>query len=344
MGIDVTRMDTDARDRWNRRVERAPGAMPVHRHEALAVIADATDTTLHLLGGFKGEEPVGLLPLFAKRRGPLTFVYSPPMQVRIPYLGPLLLNTEQLKQRKAEQWHAQFVDGCLDLVDVNLDPDHVEIRTTDRYPEARPFIWNDMDVEPAYTYVVDITADEEELLRRFSSGARKSIREADEYDYTVEEGGERVARRVLEQLRRRYEDSDEGYYGVDPEVAVALYRALPDGRVRPYECRLDGEYVGGGISLESEDTVYHWRGGAKTRLDFPVNEVVDWHIMRRAAERGKSRFDFVGAMNRRVSEYKAKFNPELRVRYVARRRSRRVNVASSMYSRVPEQVQAVIGV
>lgn len=345
MGIDVTRMDTDERERWNSYIERTPEATPFHRHEALEVIADATDTTLYLLSGFKGEEPVGLLPLFVKRRGPLGFVYSPPMQVRIPYLGPLLLNTGQLKQRKAEKWHSRFIEGCLGWIDAHLDADHIDIRTTDRYPDARPFIWNGMDVEPAYTYIVDITLGEEDLLKRFSGDARKSIRDADDYDYTIEEGGERVVRRVLEQLRQRYEsDDDEEFYGVDPDFAVELYRALPSGRIRPYECRLDGEFVGGGITVESDDTVYHWRGGAKTRMEFPVNEIVDWHIMRRAADRGKSRFDFVGAMNQRVCEYKAKFNPEARVRYIVQRRSRRVEVVSSVYGRVPNEVRSIIGV
>lgn len=344
MGIDVTRFETGERELWNRHVERTAEAMPFHRHEALEAIADASDTTLHLLGGFKGQEPVGLLPLFTERRGPLKFAYSPPTEVQVPYLGPLLLNADQLKQRKAEQWNARFVDSCLDWIDANLDPDYLDIRTTDRYPDARPFIWNDMDVEPAYTYVVDITPSADDLLKRFSSGVRKDIRDADEYDYTIEEGGEAVIRRVLEQLRQRHEGGDEEYEGVPPEFAVELYRALPDGQMRPYECRLEGEYVGGGVTLESEDTAYHWRGGAKTRLDFPVNELVDWHVMRRAAERGKSRFDLVGAMKPRLCEYKAKFGPEPRVLYIARRRSRRMQMVSSVYNSVPDDVRAVIGV
>lgn len=343
MGIEVTRLDTDEREWWNRQVERTAEAMPFHRYEALEAIAEASDTTLHPLRGLKGEEPVGLLPLFSKQRGPLNFVYSPPTQVQVPYLGPLLLNTGQLKQRKAEKWHSRFIDGCLDWVDAHLDSDHIDIRTIDRYPDARPFMWNDMDVEPAYTYVVDISLDEDELLQRFSSGARKSIRDADEYDYTVEEGGERVIRRVLGQLRQRYEGDDEEYQGVPPEFAVDLYRALPDGQMRPYECRLEGEYVGGGIVLESGDTAYAWRGGAKTRLDFPVNELMDWHTMRRAAERGKTRFDFVGAMKPRLCEYKAKFSPEVRVMYIARRRTRRMEMVSSVYNRVPDEVRATIG-
>jgi hypothetical protein len=296
------------------------------------------------LRGVKGQETVGLLPLFEESKGPLTFVYSPPTELEVPYLGPLLLGTDQLKRRKAEKRNRRFVEGCLDWLDATLDPDHVDIRTTDRYRDPRPFIWNDFDVDPAYTYVVDVSPDGDELLQRFSSGVRKAIRDADEDAYTIEEGGEDVIRRVLQQLRRRFEGSDEDYEGVAIPFAIELYRALPAGQFRPYECRVDGEYVGGGIVLESADTAYHWRGGAKTDVDFPVNELVDWHAMREAAERGKTRFDLVGGMEPRLCEYKAKFNPEPRLLYLARRKSPRMAALSSLYNRVPAEVRTTLGV
>ena len=345
MGIEVTKLRPDETDDWNRYVDRSSSTMPLHRFEALLTIAEASNTNLHPLVGRKGQEPVGILPLFEKRKGPFQFVYSPPTELQIPYLGPALIGTEQLKQRKAEKWNHRFIGGCIEWIDENLDADHVDVRTTDRFPDARSFIWNGFDVEPAYTYVVDITPGKDELLQRFSSGARRRIVNADTDAYTIEEDGENAIRQVLRQLQRRHENnSDETYTGVDPEFAVDLYDALPEGQFRPYVCRVNDEFAGGILTFESHDTVYTWRGGAKPDLDLPVNELTDWKIMREAAERGKTRYDFVGAMKPRLCEYKAKFAPEPKLLYMARRKSQRMQVLSTVYNKMPEQVQSTLGV
>lgn len=345
MGIEVTRLNSDDGRQWNRYLERSAEAMPFHRHEALEVIACESDTRLHLLVGFKGQEPVGLLPLFEKRKGPLKslqYVMSPPTMIQVPYLGPLLLTDGQLKQRKAESWHREFIGNCTDWIEAHFDLDYVDIRTQDRYGDVRPFIWNDFDVEPMYTYVLDITPDEDELLDKFSSDARSNIRGADEDDYTVEEGDEQSIRRIIEQVQNRIECVDEDYHGIDPQFGVDLYRAMPEGSVRPYEIEVAGEYASGGITLESHDTVYRWQGFPKSSADFPVNDVLDWFVIRRAAERGRTRYDFVGAMRPRLCSYKAKFGPQPRVVFGAYRKSRRMGAVLSVFHQFPESIQDVV--
>lgn len=342
MGIEVTRLDSDEGERWNRYVERTAEAMPLHRHEALEAMAAASGATLHLLCGFKGQEPVGLLPVFEQTRGPLRFVYSPPTELELQYLGPVLLDTGQLKQRKAEQWHRRFVDGCVEWLDRNVDADFVSIRTVDRYLDARPFLWNDFEVEPSYTYVLDLTPGVDELFERFSSGARKNIRDADETAYTVEEGGHRTIRRTVRNLHRRIADHGDEF-GLDPEFAVTLYEDLPDGYVRPYECRVEGEYAGGIITVERGDTVYRWQGGAKPDVEFPVNDLLDWHIIRDAIDRDRTRYDLVGAMIPQLCEYKSKFGPDPRQVHLIQRRSRRMTLLSSVYDQLPTNVKSTIG-
>jgi CelD/BcsL family acetyltransferase involved in cellulose biosynthesis len=341
MGIEVTRLDSDERDEWNQYVERTPEAMAFHRHEALTAVAEAADARLHLLCGRKGQEPVGLLPLFETTNGPLRFVHSPPPEMDLPYLGPILLNSGGLKRRKAEQWHRKFVDGCVELIDRNVDADLVSIRTIDRYPDVRPFLWNDFEVEPAYTYVVGLAPDEDDLLGRFSSGARRNVRDAEECDYAIEVGDRQAIRRIVAGVRRRVaEHGDE--LDLDADVAVELYDRLPEGCVRPYVCRVDGEYAGGILTLERGDTVYRWQGGAKPDVDFPVNEVLDWTIMRDAKDRDRTRYDLVGAMIPQLCEYKAKFGPEPRPVYVVQRRSRRMEMASAVYDRLPSGIKSSI--
>lgn len=329
-------------------MERTPAAMPLHRREALDVMERAYDYELHSLVGFKGEEPVGLLPVFEKHRGPLTFVYSPPTELDVPYMGPVLLGTDRLKQRKAEQWNRRFVDGCLERVDEEIDPDFVDVRAVDRYDDPRPFIWNGFDVEPAYTHVVDLTLDGDALLDRFSSDARRKIRNADEDAHEIETGGPEDIRRVVRMLRERIDAKDQSHgFGdiqLDPDFAVALYDRLPEGYVRPVVCRVDGEFAGGVLLLERGDTVYRWHGAPKTDVDLPVNELLDWHVITTAPERDRTRYDLVGGMIPSVSAYKAKFNTEVRPIYVAQSESRRMKLASSVYGQLPAGVKSTLGV
>lgn len=345
MGINVTRMDSTEEDRWNKYVERASNALPFHRFEALEVMASESNSELHPLVGFKGQEPVGLLPVFEEERGPmqsLQYVTSPPTMVQVPYLGPLLFEDGQMKQRKSEKRSERFIEGSDEWIESNIEPDYVDIHTQDRFSDARPFMWNDYDVEPMYTYVLDLTKSEDELIEQFSGDARRNIRGADEDRYTFEEGDDETIRRIITHVNHHVGERDESYTGIDPRFGVDMYEALPDGYVRPYEIRVDGEYAGGGITLESDDTVYRWQGFSASTVDFPVNDVLDWHVMRRAAENGRVRYDLVGAMERRLCSYKAKFNPEPSVLYVASRKSPRMKAFFSVFERLPDSVKQSI--
>lgn len=76
--------------------------------------------------------------------------------------------------------------------------------------------------------------------------------------------------------------------------------------------RTDGEFVGGIVVLDDGDRVYRWQGGVRVDgYDFPANDLLDWHVMTDALDRGVAEYDLVGADNERISEYKAKFGPVL---------------------------------
>jgi hypothetical protein len=88
---------------------------------------------------------------------------------------------------------------------------------------------------------------------------------------------------------------------------------LPDGAMRPYELRADGEFVGGILVLDDGDRVSRWQGGV--RVDdtaIPANDLLDWRVMADGIERGRTEYDLVGADHERISDYKSKFAPELR--------------------------------
>lgn len=339
MSVDITRFTESGAEEWNKYAERSPKALPFHRYEAIDLIAREVGATLHPLVGFKGQEPVGLLPLFETSQGPFQLVVSPP-DMEIFSLGPALLNHEKLKQRKEERRHRRFVEASLDWIDRQIGPDHIDIRTGPQYTDLRPFIWRGYDVTPAYTYEVDISPDEEEILMSFSRDARSNIRDANESGVAIEQSGIEGIEPIIGRIRDRHLAQGESY-SLTPAFVEALYEHLPDGTVRVYTVRTDAETIGGMVTLETGDTVYRWQGGAKTGGSFPANDSLDWGIIRDAKERGITRYDLVGANLPRLCRYKSKFNPTPVPYYTAKRRSSRMQTALSVYHLLPEKLRVV---
>ncbi|AEH37628.1 GNAT family N-acetyltransferase [Halopiger xanaduensis] len=315
MSIDVRVATDEDREKWNRYVEQSPQGTLCHELEALRVQADYSDATLHPLIGFKGQEPVGLFPVFEINKQFVTTAFSPPPHLRVPYLGPAFLNMAKLKQRKRERRRQRFMDGCFEWIQSELAPKYGHIRTATAFEDSRPFKWNEYDATPEYTYAVDLTLDEDDLLMTFSSDARSNIRNTDDA-YEIEVGGPEEIRLIHEQVKNRYESQDIGF-DVPVEFVLDLAEQSANGHVRPYTLRVDGDFIGGILALEYGGTTGRWMGGVRTDADVDVatNDLLDWSIMQDGLENGLETYDLVGADTRRINRYKAKFNPELRTYY-----------------------------
>lgn len=337
MSIEVTRADESEMEKWNDYVDRSPHASPFHRREGIELLANHADVDLHPLIGKKGQEVVGVFPIFEDRRGPLTTVISPPPNTEVYYLGLALTDPGQLKQRKRERRNRRFVEGCLDWIESELEPDFCHLRTVDRYTDLRPFKERRYEVTPYYTYVVDLTDDPEDVLMRFSSDARSNVRSTDEGDYEIEIGGLEEARGIIDRVRERHVEQGEPYH-ITSSFIETLYTTFPDGQVRPYVCRTDDGIAGGIVALEYGDTIYRWQGGTKVDVDIPVNDLLDWHIMRDAMDRGIERYDLVGANTPRICRYKSKFGPDLVPYHGAIKRSSRGKVVSTVRRHLPVNV------
>lgn len=328
--------EVSGRDEWDRFVEQSSHTDLFHRWEALAVQAQYAGSRVHHLVGYKGQEPVGLFPVFGLRKGPVTTAFSPPPDLRVPYLGPALLNADKLKQRKTERRHRTFIEGCLNWIEEAIGPQYIHVRSSPAYPDLRPLKWRDFDPTPSYTYHVDLTREPADLLDSFSSDARRNIRDGRDADrVTVREGDREDIASIFRQVKQRYESQGITF---EPSLSflTALYDVLPDGAVRPYVCEVGGEFVGGILAYEHDDTIARWHSGVcmDADVDVAVNDLLDWAVMREAIERGLETYDLVGANNQRINSYKAKFNPDLQEFYTVESGSAAVSLAAHVYKRV----------
>jgi hypothetical protein len=282
--------------------------------------------------GVVDGRPIGLFPVFERSVGPVTALFSPAPNRKTRYLGPLLLDYPGTDRVADERCRHDFISAALSCFDARFSPGYVIVRTAPRYDDHRPFVWDGFDATPQYSYVVDLGPDRSTLLERFSRDARNNIR-TDTTGLEIDEEGADSIPPLIDQLRARHRERGEPY-SVTADFVTDLYERLPDGIVRPYVVRHEGTMVGGMIALEDRETVYRWQGGVKPDVDFPVNELLDWHIMRRAAERGCRRYDLVGANHRSISRYKSKFDPDLVVFQSLVRSSRPMSLVSTLYKRL----------
>lgn len=318
---------------WNECLGRSPHGNPLHRYEAIRVLERYSNATAHPLVGYDGDDPIGVFPAFEVRKAGVRSVFSPPPYLWVQYLGPALVMGDDPDQHEFEARHLGFVEACLDWLDAEVGPRYVHVHTDTDYADPRPFEVNGFETRPRYTYAVDLTLDRDDLLMTFASDARSNVRSGEDIDYEVREGDAEDAEWIIEQVEQRYAEQGKDY-GVQPEMVGELYEELPDGLIRPYVCSVRGEPTGGMVALEDDDTIYRWQGGAKTDTDVPANDLLDWHIMCDAMDRGVSQYDLVGAENERINRYKSKFNPELSAYYTLERSSRPVQFAAGLYDQL----------
>lgn len=293
------------------------------------MVADYADATLHPLAGVVGDEIVGLFPVFERAIGPLTVLFSPAPHLKVSYLGPIRVGAVDDSPRVQAARDREFVSTALTCLEDRFGPRYTHVRTTPQVADPRPFMWDGYDLVPRFTYAVDLTPGAEDLLGSFSSDARQNVTDT-RSDLSVDIGRHDAIEFVIEQVTARHREQGEPY-GVTPAYVTDLYDTLPDGVVRPYVVTLGGERVGGMIALRDDDTVYRWQGGAKPTVDAPINDCLDWEIMQDAIDDGHSRYDLVGANNSRITEYKAKFAPELETYYSLTDATALMRAAAGLY-------------
>lgn len=286
-----------------------------HTPEALAVLDDHAPGELRLYGGFKGQHVVGLLPLFVRETVVGRAALSPPPSMGVAHLGPLLMPNSP-KRRKRENANLSFTEAVLDRLDVGSPLTLFRMICTPSYPDPRPYGWADLDVEPSFTYVLDVgSSSPDDLLSSFTRSLRRDIRKEEELGVTIDVEGLDAARQEYEKIASRYAQQDEPP-PITWEYTRDLVEALGD-RCRVYAARApDGEFLSAIIALYSNDAASYWAGGTRASYEnVSVNSLLHWRIITDIAEDPPlgtvRKYDLLGANTERLCQYKSKFGADL---------------------------------
>lgn len=320
-------------DEWNRVLPSA-GFDVFQTREALSAINRNTDAEMRLLGGFKGEEAVALLPAFIQERAVGRAVFSPPPSMGIPHMGPIMMPTSP-KRRKIERVNRDFTRGVVDELDVDSRSTLFRLVGNPEFTDPRPFTWYGQRTEPRFTYTLDVSGDPEDIMMGFSSDLRSNIRKAGDLDLDISvEDGESV-HRIADDVTSRYEEQGETA-PFTTDYVCDLADSLGK-RARPYVARdADGEYVGGMIILYSNDRAYFWQGGVSRDYEgVSVNSLLHWRIINDVAKGSPiesiESYDLVGANTERLCSYKSKFGASLDPYYLVESTDLGLDIAKKVY-------------
>ncbi len=288
----------------------AKGVEVFHTSEVLDLVDEYTAGELHLLGGFNGDDPVGLLPISEETKLGGRLLTSPPLGLGIGRLGPIVMPSSP-KQRKQEAINNEFVQEVIEELNADTPRTLVRISSSPDYIDPRPFQWNNFTVRPAFTYRISLRdVDAEQLLASFSRDLRSDIQKQDEVDFSVQVGGIKALRETYESIEQRVQELDQRH-PLPWEFVRDLYTVLDD-RARVYVARTEtGEFIAGMIILYSNDTAYCWKGGAKTDRTVSPNSLIHWRIITDILDEPEleevEQYDLYTANNKRLTRYKSKF-------------------------------------
>lgn len=318
----------------------ASGFEVFHDPDALAVLDDYTDAELHCYAAFKGEHIVGMVPLFVSDRSIGRTVFSPPVSVGVPRLGPII-DPHSPKQRKWERINSALADGVTDALGLDDRTTLFRMTCPVGYTDPRPYSWNDLSMEPQFTYVVDIAGcdDVEDVMGGFSKSLRNEMRRLDDVDLSIEIEGVESALRVYDDVVEQFAEHDETAPASRPFIRDLL-STLDDDRWRVYVARgPGGAYQSGIITLFSNDLAYYWQGGVRASYEnISVNNLLHRVILEDLVADPElesiTGYDLVGANTERLCEYKGKFNGELRPYYVVESSGLEMQLAKSTYKKI----------
>lgn len=286
-----------------------------HSVEVLEVLDEHATEQLRLFGGYQGQELVGLFPLFTREVLFGRALISPPPGFGIPRLGPLVM-TKSPKRRKQEQKNREFIRTILDAVDADDPFTLFATVCSPEFDDPRPFKRAGYNVEPNFTYSLDLTdTTPDQVLSSFSSDLRDDVQDGEDLDIDVSVRGPDAAMRVYDAYKARF--AEEGIdFPVPRDYTYDLVEELDD-RARVYVAETpDGEFLSGRTYLFSNDIAYSWQGGTRTYYEgVGVGGLLDWHLIRDILTdpelESVSRYDLGGASTEKLARHKSQFNPDL---------------------------------
>jgi len=338
MNIEVQVAENKELKNWNALIEASPYGTIFHTLDWLKIAEKHTNSKLYLLIGMKGEKVIGLFPIFYKKKGPLRMVFSPPQKTGIPYMGPVLIGYDKLKQEKKESLTIDFYTKVDKFIHDNFKPHYTYFKFPPGLIDCRPFKWLGYQANPVYSYLLDISIGLSNLKSNLSIQARRNVKKAEKDGMSFELGSMEELEILYGMLYGRYTEQErEIPISKDYLLDVVFNRFFPEN-LKVFVIRhRDNEIVSGGVKLCYKDRVIDWIGQPKTTIR-TANDYLHWCVMKWGVEHKLHYYEIIGAGTQSICQFKSKFNPSLEIYFELKKSTIAGTLAEKLYRKLRNYV------
>ncbi|OQX21593.1 MAG: hypothetical protein BWK75_02825 [Candidatus Altiarchaeales archaeon A3] len=280
--------------------------------------------------GLKGETPIGIFPFFYQKTFIIKGVFSPPPKTAVPYLGPLIVDYDTLKQDKKESIYIEFQKEIDKLIFNEINPSYVSFSLPPGFIDARPFKWSGYKVTPNYNYVIDLSKGIDKIWMDFKKELRGSITETEKKIHIIE-GHREELEFIYNSLFNRYNEQDITI-PLHKEYLLELYDFFSDN-FKIFIAKYNGEVISGRIVVYYKNKAATWIGSARPNLKgISPNDLVQWETIKWAHAQGFKYCELMGAGTQRLISYKSKCNPDITVCFEVKKSTLLGNIAEKGYN------------
>lgn len=314
--------DNNSQQEWDDFVQTSQYGTIFHTWNWLKIMEKNTDSILYPLEVYVGSTHIANYPVFFKNKGLIKIALSPPYYSDILYLGPVMLQFESLKQHKKED----YLNGIQSEIDKflfsGLNCNYVNLRTAPGLYDSRYLRWAGYNIEPFYTYRIDLKNGPEYLWPNFHKTVRQSIRYAEKKGIVIEKGDLDDLRFIQSRIITRFNEQGKDKFNISGYFEE-LYHEYNGRNLDIFVARYDEKTVSGAVHLNYNGVMYQWVGVPKSEVDgISPNDLLVWESIRSACAKGLKYYELMdGGDNPRLRWFKSKFNPEISIWYSAEKYS-----------------------
>jgi lipid II:glycine glycyltransferase (peptidoglycan interpeptide bridge formation enzyme) len=229
------------------------------------------------------------------------------------YLGPIFANFASLKPRERYQKYLECETLVHKYLIGRLHANSIKIRSSTGFEDPRGFAWNGYQIEPRFTYILNLKEGKDSIWKNFRKTLRNSIDKTQRLGIEVTGGseGDLVPLYHLMKNRRRIETSIE--------FLRDIFTHFHPTHVRMFKATLDGNFLSAVLVTIFRNRVSFWVGAPRVSIQgTSPNEFILWNIIQWAIDQKFEFFEIIGADDPSLFPFKNKFNAELNPGYWAR--------------------------
>ena len=296
---------------WDRVVFESPQGTLFHTwkwlkiveyHSKKILLGKTYQAQLFPLMVFEKSEIVGIIPVFFYDIPFYKTVLSPATGVETLYLGPILYNQEKINQNKQQSRLLEFQNQIDSYIKKTLHARFILIKTSPGLTDLRPFKWSGYEVEPHYTYELNLTVGKEKILSEFSRRLKQDINQVKKKGISVEIGSRDDFEYIYDSLKKR------DRINAKKEYILEIFDNFAPRNLTIFIVKHENQNISGLAVLCYKKKVWFWLGNPRMTNNGPSpNTLMFWEAINWAIEHGFENLEIMGADTLDLFSYKRKF-------------------------------------